>query len=96
MARPKTPLAQRLWAKVQKGGPDECWPWLGARTSGDSASSYGRIRDEDGLEIPVHYAVWWETHGPLPPYHRIRHTCDDPFCCNPAHLELYKLEDEEW
>jgi len=92
MARPKTPLTKRLWAKIQKADPDACWPWLGAT----NLSNYGRIRGEDGVEIPAHYAVWWETHGPLPPYHRLRHTCGNRACCNPAHLELHRIQDSEW
>src|SRR5574337_584477 len=27
-------LATKFWALVDKRGPDECWPWLGNRTSG--------------------------------------------------------------
>lgn len=79
------PLADRLWARVRKGAPDECWPWEGyARPGGHG--QIGRGRREDGL-VGTHVAAWEVTHDQrVPSGLVVRHTCDNPPCCNPAHL----------
>jgi hypothetical protein len=35
-----TPLEEAFWAKVEKRGPDECWPWLGGRHGRDGRGSF--------------------------------------------------------
>lgn len=35
----RRPLAERLWAKVAKGAPDECWEWQGG-TNGHTYPFY--------------------------------------------------------
>ena len=71
----------RLWAKVQRAGPDECWPWTGAVDS----DGYGRI-GLGGTARLVHRVVYELEVGPIPDGMEVRHTCDNPPCCNPAHL----------
>lgn len=66
----------------RSGGPDACWPWLGATRDGG-------------------YGSWWDPSlRRLVPSHReaarragipidglmVLHRCDNPPCCNPAHL----------
>ena len=35
MSRPPTPIEDRFWAKVERWGPDACWPYRGhARSDG--------------------------------------------------------------
>lgn len=77
-------LAERLWEKVERRDPDECWPW----TAYVRPSGYACIRrgaPERG-EIGVHVAAFILTYGPVPDGREIDHTCDNPICCNPAHL----------
>jgi hypothetical protein len=82
-----TPLAERIWPFVdQSGGSDACWPWLGRR----DRKGYGRATWK-GREIRVPRLVFELIHGPIVKragYHGtvIRHACDNPSCCNPAHL----------
>ncbi len=73
--------ADRFWPKVRIGGPGECWPW----TAG-STNEYGHFyANGETLQAPrVAYEL---AHGPIPDSLMIRHTCDNPPCCNPAHLE---------
>jgi hypothetical protein len=73
------PLADRLATRIARGGPDECWPWTGTR----NPKGYGLIR-LDGQMRGAHRAVFFVTHGRWPEV--CRHTCDNPPCCNPAHL----------
>lgn len=75
----------RLWARVDKsGGPDVCWPWTGARR----AEGYGMISDGNGHNTGTHRLAWTFTNGPIPAGLFVCHRCDNPPCCNPAHLFL--------
>jgi hypothetical protein len=77
-------LRARFRAKVQEGPDDECWPWIGARTKG----GYGVMSGERRGDSPLRgHRVAYELHyGPIPDGLHVRHRCDNPPCCNPAHL----------
>lgn len=69
--------ATRFWAKVDRsGGPDACWPWTGSR----SKKGYGLI-----WRRRAHRVAYELTYGEIPAP-TVRHSCDNPPCCNPAHL----------
>jgi hypothetical protein len=63
------------------GGPDACWPTTQSRDS----NGYGRIRFVS-CSYAMHRLVYELVHGDIPPDMLICHTCDNPPCCNPAHL----------
>lgn len=46
---------------------------------------YGRIQYRR-RKVRVHRLAWELHHGPIAPGAVIRHTCDNPPCCNVAHL----------
>lgn len=81
---PCTPLATRLWAKIAKAGPGDCWPWQGS----PDANGYGRIGagGKYGKSLLAHRAAYESAVGPIPPGLHVLHRCDNPPCCNPAHL----------
>jgi HNH endonuclease len=91
---PQPILAVRLWSKVDRsGGPDACWPWLGARTSiRPTRPGYGELlawgKHAYAHRIAYHLAV-----GPIPEGMLVCHTCDNGLCCNPAHLFLGTARD---
>jgi hypothetical protein len=73
-----------IWSKIFVKGRDECWPWEGP-TCKDPNFPYGYIQFE-GRRQRAHRIIWSSIYGQIPDEHVIRHTCDNPPCCNPAHL----------
>lgn len=77
-------LESRFWSKVQKAGPDDCWPWLGALNE----HGYGVMRPEgqhSGPTVKAHRVsaslAGMQIEGMF-----VLHSCDNPPCVNPAHL----------
>jgi len=78
-------LEQRFWRKVDRRGPDECWPWTGGKTP----CGYGLIRSSGhGHLRQTHRVSWILANGSIPRGMCVLHSCDNPPCCNPAHLWL--------
>lgn len=76
-----TPL-ERLDARVDRsGGPDACWPWMGARNE----HGYGVLRVDGRNERTHRLALRREEPDPGPDI-KVLHSCDNPPCCNPSHL----------
>lgn len=72
--------AERFWSRVNIGSADECWEWQGSRNK----FGYGTVNIQN-LASKAHRAAWFFTYGRLPAL-CILHSCDNPACCNPAHL----------
>lgn len=70
-----------FWSRVDVRGPDECWPWMNAKTP----NGYGTVYF-GGRMVGAHRVSWELTHGPIPDGLFVLHHCDNPPCCNPAHL----------
>lgn len=49
---------------------------------------YGKLSAGRGTLIRAHRFAWALVNGPLPKGAVICHRCDNPKCCNPAHLFL--------
>ena len=80
--KPRPSAADRFWRKVDKGEPDECW-----LCSYTPSKRYGQLTIDGQIQAAHRFA--WELHnGPIPDGMHVRHRCDVPRCCNPAHLEL--------
>jgi HNH endonuclease len=72
----------RFWARVEKRGEDECWPWTGKLESG----GYGVVRD-CYTRRKVHRVAWELTHGErIAPHLYACHRCGNRACCNPRHV----------
>lgn len=79
---------RRLWNKVRVLGLDECWEWTGSK----SLSGYGR-HSFRGKVWYAHRLAYWFTRGVIPGELDVRHSCDNPACCNPTHLILGTHQD---
>jgi hypothetical protein len=79
------PMPDRFWAKVDRsGGLDACWPWMGSRTE----EGYGQFWDGQRIEHAARVAWRLHTGKEVPSDKHALHHCDNPPCCNPAHLWL--------
>lgn len=82
--------AERFWARVRRGGVDDCWEWQGPRDRKGYGCCYpGRFA---GSRL-THRFAWSTTHGPIPQGLFVCHKCDNPPCCNPNHLFLGTVRD---
>jgi len=62
------------------GGPDACWPWMG------TADPYGHFKAQGKRFLANRVAFSIANDDRLEDGKVVRHTCDNPPCCNPAHL----------
>ena len=69
-----------IWAQVVIAGSNECWLWNGYRDK----DGYGRTCYNRKKHV-VTRLIFAFTHG-RDPVGLVCHTCDNPSCCNPAHL----------
>lgn len=85
----KRPVAERFWEKVEVRGPDECWPWLASTTP------FGHGQFSFGGKCVAAQRVAWElaNNRPVPDGLLVMHSCDNPPCCNPAHLSPGTIAD---
>lgn len=77
----RTPAVDRFWSKVDRRGPDECWPWTGTRIS----TGYGQLW-ENGRHRPATHISVRISGREVPPKAVVMHSCDNPPCVNPTHL----------
>lgn len=79
-------IAPRLLNRVDRsGGPESCWPFTGC-TSGGRCGGYGQLTVAR-KRILAHRLAWEIAFGDPGDQH-VLHRCDNPPCCNPAHLFL--------
>jgi|GEM_PF-1714746 len=77
------PVLERFWAKVDRRGPDECWPWTSTRND----QGYGMFSLPGHQHIYAHRFAYELLVGPIPEGLTLDHLCRVRHCVNPAHLE---------
>lgn len=77
----------KVFSKVKIGANDECWtfsrPW---------SKGYGLVKWQ-GKGRFAHRVAYEHYRGPIPEGCEVCHTCDNPPCCNPAHLFIGTSQD---
>lgn len=74
----------RFWSKVDVQNPEACWEWRAKR----SDFGYGVFKSEK-----AHRVAYQLLSGPIPDGLFCLHKCDNPPCCNPHHIFLGTLAD---
>jgi hypothetical protein len=90
-------VMDRLDSRVQRGGDDDCWPWLGGRSKrGTPHMHYSKVKGQCRSGSPRRL-VWERFHG-SPPDRRfsITFTCKNLLCMNPRHMLNLSVEDRFW
>lgn len=80
-------VIQRFWRYVAKADETACWKWTGATDK----DGYGRLtvrRNGGRTTIRAHRLSYQLSTGEIPAGYYVLHSCDNPPCCNPAHLRL--------
>lgn len=83
-------LADKFWAGVDvTGGTDGCWLWRKAVLHPDGYGMWSiRLAKARTVTWRAHRLAWALIHGNIPGDMMVCHRCDNPPCCNPAHLFL--------
>lgn len=76
-------IAARFWSKVKIGNPNDCWIWQ----ANIHRNGYGAFWDGE-RQVCAHRASYEINVGSIPEGMFVIHSCDNPACCNPAHLRL--------
>jgi hypothetical protein len=81
---PYRPVEERFWEKVNKRGPDECWPW----TAAVGKHGYGVLGVGPHKTTTAPRFAYELLVGPIPKGLTIDHLCRNRLCVNPNHLEV--------
>jgi hypothetical protein len=81
-----------VWRFVDKRSPDECWNWTAGLSGGGYAqfAIAGRLYQAHRVAYASANPGAIELRGPKDrsAYGVLLHSCDNPKCCNPAHLSV--------
>ena len=81
-------LDRLFWNILASGDQDDCWEWRGARS--DRGYGLWSVTTDSGVHkrLRAHRVSYYLWHGEDPGKMYVCHSCDNPPCCNPAHLHL--------
>jgi hypothetical protein len=81
-------LHERIWALIVVGGEDECWQWLGNKDKdgyGQHTVVFSEAKRRRNFRVS-RLLIEWKMGRSMFPGMQACHTCDHPWCANPAHL----------
>ena len=82
-------LIARFFAKLDVGGPNQCWNYQGLRNK----KGYGQIGIGQEMITATHVALAVSGLDRPSATHWALHHCDNPSCCNPTHLYWGTVQD---
>jgi hypothetical protein len=86
----------RFWTYVNVAGPDDCWEWTGAKTK-RMGHGYFNIKLNGKLKQTGAHRVSLMIQGiTIPQGMVVMHSCDNPRCVNPNHLQLGTFKDNTY
>lgn len=88
MPRKNRPLDVFRFINMHEGDKNVCWEWK--RKLKSDGRPYFTL---DGKERPAYVIVLELTSGEEQGDRVARHSCDNPVCCNPGHLEWGTKQD---
>ena len=75
-------VSESFWSLVDIRGVGECWSWRGSRCK----EGYGVLRVKRHRTLRAHRVAWELSSGGRLGGRFACHHCDNPSCCNPAHI----------
>lgn len=80
-----------FWARVDSSaGSEGCWEWTGSR---NPRTGHGYLTLGSRQQFAHRLAYQLSGHS-IPVGMLIMHTCGNPSCCNPGHLEMGTRADQ--
>lgn len=75
---------EKFWSRIERRGPEECWPW----TAGHNGLGYGifYVGSKDTRRGVLAHRISLTLEKGERPSAFCLHSCDNPGCCNPGHL----------
>lgn len=84
-------IEKRLLSRLITNNDSGCWEWQG------SVSDFGHGRIWYNKKVHRTHRIAHELWiGPVPSDNVVRHICDNPRCCNPKHLTLGTVADNNY
>ena len=71
-----------FWKNINIKGDDFCWEWKLYRDK----EGYGNFKYQGKTNLAHRIAYALANNVPIENLDTVRHTCDNPGCCNPKHL----------
>lgn len=78
----------RYFSFIEVRGPSDCWFWTGASDRDGPGTGHGSFNPGKADTGRSHRIAYQLFKGPTPKHLDVCHSCDQPKCCNPAHLWL--------
>ncbi len=81
-----------FWKSIKVLGENDCWPWIGSPSGKGRPKKLSGIHHRasirPGLSIIGSRLAYFLANKVDPGKFLVCHSCDNPPCCNPAHLFL--------